>query len=284
MDLQLKSRTCLVTGASRGIGRGTAKVLAAEGCRVAVVARRTQLLDELAKEIEAAGGLRPLIVTEDLTSDGGLERGEQRDAKVQDEPELDAQGEIDRRCHAPIIAAASHALGASGRQGVGAGSVDQRGVVGNRDREGAVGDRRLRDELGRLDAPRHALAEGLDEPGDHPGLAVHRDLEPMIGMIALSGIAVRNAILLIEFLHVGLARGQDLREAILQAGAVRTRPILLTAGTAMLAAVPIALDPIFSGLAWSFIFGLFASTAFSLVVVPVIFYLQASRRPAAAQE
>ena len=74
MDLQLKSRTCLVTGASRGIGRGTAKVLAAEGCRVAVVARRTQLLDELAKEIEAAGGLRPLIVTEDLTSDGGLER------------------------------------------------------------------------------------------------------------------------------------------------------------------------------------------------------------------
>jgi 3-oxoacyl-[acyl-carrier protein] reductase len=74
MDLQLKNRTCLVTGASRGIGRGTAKVLAAEGCRVAVVARRNQLLDELAKEIEAAGGLLPLIVTEDLTSDGSLER------------------------------------------------------------------------------------------------------------------------------------------------------------------------------------------------------------------
>jgi RND family efflux transporter MFP subunit len=64
----------------------------------------------------------------------------------------------------------------------------------------------------------------------------------MIGMIALAGIAVRNAILLIEFLHIALGRGLSLREAILQAGAVRTRPILLTAGTAMLAAVPITLD------------------------------------------
>jgi len=68
----------------------------------------------------------------------------------------------------------------------------------------------------------------------------------MIGMIALAGIAVRNAILLIEFLHVGLRQGASLREATLQAGAVRTRPILLTAGTSMLAAVPITLDPIFS--------------------------------------
>jgi 3-oxoacyl-[acyl-carrier protein] reductase len=74
MDLQLKDKTCLVTGASRGIGRGTAKILAAEGCRVAIVARRAHLLEELANEIEAAGGARPLIVAEDLTSDGGVER------------------------------------------------------------------------------------------------------------------------------------------------------------------------------------------------------------------
>jgi multidrug efflux pump subunit AcrB len=94
----------------------------------------------------------------------------------------------------------------------------------------------------------------------------------MIGMIALAGIAVRNAILLIEFLHVGLRRGLGLREAILGAGAVRTRPILLTAGTAMLAAVPITLDPIFSGLAWALIFGLLVSTAFTLLVVPVAYY------------
>jgi multidrug efflux pump subunit AcrB len=101
----------------------------------------------------------------------------------------------------------------------------------------------------------------------------------MIGMIALAGIAVRNAILLIEFLHVGLRRGVGLRDATLQAGAVRTRPILLTAGTAMLAAVPITLDPIFSGLAWALIFGLFVSTAFTLLVVPVAYYRVYRERP-----
>ena len=95
----------------------------------------------------------------------------------------------------------------------------------------------------------------------------------MIGMIALAGIAVRNAILLIEFLHVGLKNKLSLREAILQAGAIRTRPILLTAGTAMLAAIPITLDPVFSGLAWALIFGLFVSTAFTLLVVPVTYNL-----------
>ncbi len=94
----------------------------------------------------------------------------------------------------------------------------------------------------------------------------------MIGMIALSGIAVRNAILLIEFLHVALARGHSLREAVCHAGAVRTRPILLTAGPAMLAAIPITLDPVFSGLAWALIFGLFVSTAFTLLVVPMTYY------------
>jgi 3-oxoacyl-[acyl-carrier protein] reductase len=74
MDLRLKNKTCLVTGASRGIGRGTAKVLAAEGCRVAVVARRAELLEELAEEIVASGGERPVVVVEDLTSEGGIER------------------------------------------------------------------------------------------------------------------------------------------------------------------------------------------------------------------
>jgi multidrug efflux pump subunit AcrB len=101
----------------------------------------------------------------------------------------------------------------------------------------------------------------------------------MIGMIALSGIAVRNAILLIEFLHLSLAGGAPLRRALIEAGAVRTRPILLTAGTAMLAAIPITLDPIFSGLAWALIFGLMVSTAFTLVVVPVTYHLVYRNRP-----
>jgi 3-oxoacyl-[acyl-carrier protein] reductase len=78
MDLQLQGKTCLVTGASRGIGRGTAKVLAAEGCRLAIVARRANLLEEVASEIAAAGGARPLIVTEDLTAPGAPERVRER--------------------------------------------------------------------------------------------------------------------------------------------------------------------------------------------------------------
>jgi 3-oxoacyl-[acyl-carrier protein] reductase len=74
MDLQLEHRTCLVTGASRGIGHGIAKVLAGEGCRIAIVARRAGLLHELADEIAAAGDTRPLVLAEDLTVEGTTER------------------------------------------------------------------------------------------------------------------------------------------------------------------------------------------------------------------
>jgi len=101
----------------------------------------------------------------------------------------------------------------------------------------------------------------------------------MIGMIALSGIAVRNAILLIEFVHLDLGRGEALDDALYHAGAVRMRAILLTAGTAMLAAAPITLDPVFSGLAWSLIFGLLVSTLFTLLVVPVTYHLVYARKP-----
>ena len=100
----------------------------------------------------------------------------------------------------------------------------------------------------------------------------------MIGMIALSGIAVRNAILLIEFVHHAEEAGKSLEDALITSGAVRLRPIFLTAGTAMLAAWPITLDPIFSGLAWALIFGLFVSTVFTLVVIPVVYYMVYSRR------
>jgi len=97
----------------------------------------------------------------------------------------------------------------------------------------------------------------------------------MIGMIALAGIVVRNSIILIDFIEHIRARepGMPLADVVVEAGATRFRPILLTAGAAMFGSVVITLDPIFSGLAWSFIFGIFASTAFSLVVVPLIYYL-----------
>ena len=89
----------------------------------------------------------------------------------------------------------------------------------------------------------------------------------------LAGIADRNAILLIDFIQTVLERGGSLREALIESGAVRFRPIVLTAGAAMLGAWPITLDPVFSGLAWSLIFGLAVSTAFTLLLVPVTYWL-----------
>jgi multidrug efflux pump subunit AcrB len=102
----------------------------------------------------------------------------------------------------------------------------------------------------------------------------------MIGMIALGGIVQRNAIMLIDFIRTARAQGQSLREALIESGATRFRPIVLTAGTTMLGAWPITFDPIFSGLAWSIIFGLFVSTVFTLVVVPVVYNLIYGRQPA----
>lgn len=95
----------------------------------------------------------------------------------------------------------------------------------------------------------------------------------MIGMIALGGIVIRNSIVLLEFIGESQARGTPLREAIAEAGAVRFRPIMLTAVTTLMGAWPITLDPIFSGLAWALIFGLTASTLFTLVVIPAIYLL-----------
>ncbi|MBF0451476.1 MAG: efflux RND transporter permease subunit [Candidatus Magnetomorum sp.] len=94
----------------------------------------------------------------------------------------------------------------------------------------------------------------------------------MIGMIALGGIVIRNSLVLIEFIQDAQKQGVAFKEAILQSGAIRMRPILLTAATTALGAWPITLDPIFSGLAWTLIFGLFASTIFTLIIIPVTYY------------
>ena len=95
----------------------------------------------------------------------------------------------------------------------------------------------------------------------------------MIGMIALSGIVVRNSVILVDFIEVQLSEGKELATAVIEAGAVRLRPILLTASTSLLGIWVMTLDPVFSGLAWSFIFGILASTFFTLVVVPLIYYM-----------
>lgn len=95
----------------------------------------------------------------------------------------------------------------------------------------------------------------------------------MIGMIALAGIMVRNGILLIDYLEARLDQGLPLKQAVIEAGAVRTRPIALTAGTVVIGAVVILFDPIFQGLAVALITGALASTVLTLIVVPGIYFL-----------
>jgi multidrug efflux pump subunit AcrB len=93
----------------------------------------------------------------------------------------------------------------------------------------------------------------------------------MIGFIALAGIVVRNSILLVDFVRAEEAGGRPTREAILRAGAIRTRPILLTAAALMVGAFVIILDPIFQGLAISLLFGVLVSTLLTLVVIPLLY-------------
>ncbi|MEQ9464505.1 MAG: efflux RND transporter permease subunit [Haliea sp.] len=95
----------------------------------------------------------------------------------------------------------------------------------------------------------------------------------MIGMIALAGIVVRNSLILVEFVTQARDRGASVTEALLEAGHVRMRPVLLTAGTTLLGNLVIILDPVFSGLALAIIFGIIASTLLTLVVVPVVYLL-----------
>ena len=94
----------------------------------------------------------------------------------------------------------------------------------------------------------------------------------MIGMIALAGIIVRNSILLVDFINQQVRGGMDLGQAVVASAVVRAKPIVLTAVAAMAGAVFILDDPIFSGLAVSLLFGLFVSTALTLVVIPVVYY------------
>ena len=94
-----------------------------------------------------------------------------------------------------------------------------------------------------------------------------------IGMIALAGIMVRNSVLLIDFVNLRLAEGIPIKQAVIEAGAVRTTPILLTAGTVVIGAFVILFDPIFQGLAISLMGGTIVSTVLTLLVVPLVYYM-----------
>lgn len=94
----------------------------------------------------------------------------------------------------------------------------------------------------------------------------------MIGVIALAGIVVRNAIVLLEFVGDKLKEGAGLRASILEAGAVRFRPILLTSVTTMLGTLSILNDPVWSGLAWALLGGMLTSSFLTLFVIPLMYY------------
>ncbi|MDZ4730457.1 MAG: efflux RND transporter permease subunit [Xanthomonadales bacterium] len=114
-------------------------------------------------------------------------------------------------------------------------------------------------------------------PG-HALLGAQFTATSMIGMIALAGIIVRNSILLIDFINHEIASGQPLRKAVIDAAAVRAKPIVLTGVAAMVGGFFIIDDPIFQGLAVSLIFGILVSTALTLLVIPLLYYTWLNRQ------
>ena len=94
----------------------------------------------------------------------------------------------------------------------------------------------------------------------------------MIGFIALAGIMVRNSVLLIDFIDIRLKDGISLKQAVIEAGSVRTTPIILTAGGVVLGGIVMLFDPIFQGLAISLMGGTITSTILTLVVVPLLYF------------
>ncbi|HEX8985180.1 MAG TPA: efflux RND transporter permease subunit [Bryobacteraceae bacterium] len=104
----------------------------------------------------------------------------------------------------------------------------------------------------------------------------------MIGFIAGAGIVVRNSIILVDFVELRLREGMPLREAVIDAGAVRFRPMLLTAAAVVVGAAVILFDPIFQGLAIALMAGEIASLALSRMTVPIVYYM-VNRRKAERQ-
>jgi multidrug efflux pump subunit AcrB len=125
----------------------------------------------------------------------------------------------------------------------------------------------------------------------HAAFGVFFTATSMIGFIALAGIIVRNSILLVDFVELELERGEPLAGAVVKAGLVRFRPIALTAAALVVGGSVMLLDPIFQGLAVALISGVVVSTALTLVVIPLLYFMvldargteQGARRQRAAE-
>ena len=100
----------------------------------------------------------------------------------------------------------------------------------------------------------------------------------MIGFIAGAGIVVRNSIILVDFIELRLRQGMPLDEAVIDAGAVRFRPMVLTAAAVVVGSSVILFDPIFQGLAIALMAGEIASLLLSRMTVPVLFYVFNKKR------
>ena len=106
----------------------------------------------------------------------------------------------------------------------------------------------------------------------------------MIGFIAGAGIVVRNSIILVDFIALRRREGMALRDAVIDAGAVRFRPMLLTAAAVVAGASVILFDPIFQGLAVALMAGEVASTVLSRIAVPVLYFMLENRRERAGEQ
>jgi multidrug efflux pump subunit AcrB len=100
----------------------------------------------------------------------------------------------------------------------------------------------------------------------------------IVGIIALSGVVIRSSLLIIDFIQDNQRQGMPLDEAVREAGAVRLRPILLTTLAIVLGSAIMVTDPVFGGLAISLIFGTVVSTALTVFVVPILYYMYALGR------
>ncbi len=121
----------------------------------------------------------------------------------------------------------------------------------------------------------------LEMIGIMPGftfLGTYFTATSMIGAIALSGIVIRNSLLLLEFINDRKKEGFGITDALVSAGAMRARPIIITALAVIFGSAILVTDPVWNGLAWALIFGMLASTALTLVVIPVLYYMIEGKR------